>query len=473
MSIQEAVALLVPVCVQAADLHAKGVRLFIHPSCLTQTADGYTIAGALATRPPTNPKDGACLAPELQSAEPGGPRATVYAVGAMLYELVTGLSVGPSMRRPLELNPRLPFQLEVIVGKALVRDPAHRPDDLLALAQAIHHLAPSGTVPPPPPADESHLDHVGDFEVDVSMSMLPPMPVYKGAPPAAVPAAPRTDTATAGLTERKERLQRDTRPRYVVVKDGMDHGPFAAVELLQQIGVNTFTELDVLRDEIDGGEKPISDWEDFAPFAEHARRHRDIAAEKEAVVRVVKQESRSTQGKALAGAAVLLLFIAGGAVWYLSQRGTRTDVVEAKAETVTNVETEGAVKGGKKLQRGGGVIGSSGGVPQLGGGMSCEGAINAYQGDTIELGKKGQADITAGQYGRILNTGGYFAHCGIPSNMSVSICAAVQNGQAVGVSVSTSPNNPSKSQCVSSSVRRLSFPSHPKLDVTRTTFAAE
>jgi hypothetical protein len=54
--------------------------------------------------------------------------------------------------------------------------------------------------------------------------------------------------------------------------------------------------------------------------------------------------------------------------------------------------------------------------------------------------------------------------------MEINICAAVQNGRGVGVSVYTKPNNPGVRSCVSRSGRGLSFPSHPKLDVTRTQF---
>jgi hypothetical protein len=90
----------------------------------------------------------------------------------------------------------------------------------------------------------------------------------------------------------------------------------------------------------------------------------------------------------------------------------------------------------------------------------------------MKIGQHGQADITAGQYGAILNSGSYFGGCGVPDSMSINICAAVQNGRAVGVSVTTSPPNGRVAACINSSVRRLNFPAHPKLDVTRTTFAA-
>lgn len=54
--------------------------------------------------------------------------------------------------------------------------------------------------------------------------------------------------------------------------------------------------------------------------------------------------------------------------------------------------------------------------------------------------------------------------------MQINICAAVQNGRAVGVTVTVKPNNAGIASCIAGGVRGLSFPSHPKLDVTRTTF---
>jgi hypothetical protein len=80
------------------------------------------------------------------------------------------------------------------------------------------------------------------------------------------------------------------------------------------------------------------------------------------------------------------------------------------------------------------------------------------------------ADISEARYGAILNRGSYFQHCGVPDDMTLSICAAVQNGRAVGVTVTTTPGSRAKARCVAQAVRGLSFPSHPRLDVTRTLF---
>jgi hypothetical protein len=54
--------------------------------------------------------------------------------------------------------------------------------------------------------------------------------------------------------------------------------------------------------------------------------------------------------------------------------------------------------------------------------------------------------------------------------MKVTVCAAVQNGHAVGVTITTEPPNSGISSCIAGAVRRMSFPSNPKLDIATTRF---
>jgi eukaryotic-like serine/threonine-protein kinase len=475
LNLRQALAIIVPVAVEVAERHTRGELLYIHPSSLLADELGnYHVAPELAAKPPTLPRDKACLAPELRQRGPGNARASVYAIGAMLYELVTGLAVGPGMRRPSEVVPNLPEGLEVLLSKALVADPAHRPDDLKALAQAAYKLAPGSSVRPPL-ADERHLDHDENFDVDVSLSMLPPEPIAGGSPYGVViqarAAEPVVSDSTSELAALKARLESDPRPRYVVIREGMDHGPFTAVELLQQIASHAFVESDRLRDSFSNDERPIRDWDEFAPFAEHARLHRDIRAEKEALERVVVQETRSTRGKALLGMAGVGALLVAAGVWFITQRGQRSDAVAIEGETATDIELDGGLNVSKRKRAGrGGVVGTSGGFPILAGGMSCESAQAAYVEEMKIGGGKGPADITGGQYGTVLNRGSYFAHCGVPDDMNINICAAIQNGRAVGVTVVTKPRDGRIASCIAQGVRGLSFPSHPKLDVTRTAF---
>ncbi|HMA92210.1 MAG TPA: hypothetical protein VKP30_05965 [Polyangiaceae bacterium] len=476
-SLEEAIGFLVPLTVDLAQRHAAGECLYLNPSTLALDEGQFRLDPGLAQRAPTLPRDRACLAPEERAGAPGNARASVYAVGAMLYEALTGASVGPGMRRPTDLNPTVPPVVEMLLAKALVADPRHRPDDLLALAQALHHLAPQASLAPPP-ADESHLDGGSDFTVDVSMSMLPPKQSASPASPYDVKVQDRRaaqpairDDRVIELAALKSRLESDPRPRYVVVKDGMDHGPFSAVELLQQIATHGFIDSDILRDSLSNDERAIKDWDQFAPFAEQARLHRDIRAEKAALERTVVREQRSTRGKAFFGIVAVGALLAAGVVWFFTVRGSKRDDIDVQGETAINIETDGDLKGGKRAgMKGGGVVGNKGGFPMLGGGMSCEAAQNAYV-EEMKMGQRGQADITAGQYGAILNSGQYLNSCGVPSSMGVYICAAIQNGRAVGISVSTTPPNAGIAGCIRGAVSRINFPSHPKLDVTKTTFA--
>lgn len=478
----QSVQMIVPLCVEIADLHVQGFRLLLHPSNIKIESGRLRLDRDRATSAPQTAADQACLAPELNQ-QPAGAQASVYSIGAILYELYTGLSAGPGMARPRDVVATAPPALEAVLSKALVADATHRPDDLYALAQAVYHLAPQPTIPPPPAADESRLDHVGDVNVDVSLSMLPPRP---GATPVGVPQGlnlrtrdpapqPKGDAATLELSELKKRLESDPTPRYVVIRDGMDHGPFTAVELLQQVASHKFTGEDLLADQVTGDEQPISEWEDFAPFADHARRHRDIADERAAVDRSVARESRQTKGKALIAASLFGVLLVGAGAWFVTQKGVREDSVEVQTETVTSVDSEGSLKSKKKRWKGGKkttrrVVGSQGGIPILSGGLSCAAARAAYVEEITMTG--GSADITSGQYASIMNSGGYFSHCGVPSNVAVHICAAVQAGRAKGVTVTTKPRHAS-GRCVSQAVRRLKFPSHAKLDVVRTSFAAQ
>jgi len=111
-------------------------------------------------------------------------------------------------------------------------------------------------------------------------------------------------------------------------------------------------------------------------------------------------------------------------------------------------------------------------APAVGGKVqSCEAAVAAYREQVSIGGGRGPADLTAGQYGAVLNRGSYFSHCGVPASMGISICAAVQRGRAAGVTVTTTPRSSRIQRCVAGAVRGLAFPSHPRLDVTTTTFA--
>jgi hypothetical protein len=103
---------------------------------------------------------------------------------------------------------------------------------------------------------------------------------------------------------------------------------------------------------------------------------------------------------------------------------------------------------------------------------SCEAAIENNS-ESIDL-QKGRLppDLPRSSYASVLERGDYFSHCGVPDDMAIEICAAVRNGRAVGITIVTRPASARVRNCVTSAVRSLRFPAHPRLDVTRTRFDA-
>jgi hypothetical protein len=113
-------------------------------------------------------------------------------------------------------------------------------------------------------------------------------------------------------------------------------------------------------------------------------------------------------------------------------------------------------------------VGSPGATTDLG----CEEASRRYQ---AQIAKQGAPDaassLSAADLGAVLNGGAYLAPCQVPDTVGINVCAAIQNGTVVGVTVTTTPAHPEMNRCIAEQVRRLSFPSSPSMDIARTQFA--
>jgi hypothetical protein len=66
--------------------------------------------------------------------------------------------------------------------------------------------------------------------------------------------------------------------------------------------------------------------------------------------------------------------------------------------------------------------------------------------------------------------GTYLNECEVAEDAHVSVCAAVMEGKAVGVTVAMSPSDPDKERCVAGRIRDITFPAHTSLRVVRTSF---
>jgi hypothetical protein len=103
---------------------------------------------------------------------------------------------------------------------------------------------------------------------------------------------------------------------------------------------------------------------------------------------------------------------------------------------------------------------------------SCEAASESAE-QTIDIqGPRGAPDLPRDAFANILENGAYLGRCAIPARTAIEICAAVQGGKVVGVSVRTEPRDSAISNCVRRAVAALRFPVSARLDVTRTRFEA-
>jgi len=102
---------------------------------------------------------------------------------------------------------------------------------------------------------------------------------------------------------------------------------------------------------------------------------------------------------------------------------------------------------------------------------SCEQARDGNV-ESVDLASRGNMppDIPLSEYSAVLGRGTYLVPCGVPSTAAVTVCAAVVQGKAVGITVTLSPHNQRIINCVIEGIQGLSFPSHPRMDIATTRF---
>lgn len=436
---------------------AVGEPVFVVPGNIWIDDTGEPALGQM-TGHPEDSRDIAAFAPELAgSLGPSDRQAAIYSLGAVLYEALSGNVVSPARRPIQEAVPGVPEHVEHLFQAALQPDRGARPNDLEAMAAALEHFsqtAPAVAAPAPAPAAAAFRDD--PFAVAVQPKAAP------------VAAAPRPD-AHGELTQLKAELESDPRPRYVVHKDRMDHGPFNAVELLQQIASHVFVASHVLRDEVAGESRPIGEYPQFAPFAEHANMHREIVAEKRAVVRAEQRDKDTGILKYMLGGGAILVLATVAVVVVLKSRGKdRTSADIADDPSALDLQIDGGLKGQKRVAAGGGGTGGTGGGGGgMPGGMSYEAALN--KGQELNM-AGGGGNLSKAQLEGPLKSGAIITACGTPNDTKVTISVAVQGGRAVGVTVATSPHNGAVSSCIDRQVRGLSWPSIQNLESFRTSF---
>lgn len=99
--------------------------------------------------------------------------------------------------------------------------------------------------------------------------------------------------------------------------------------------------------------------------------------------------------------------------------------------------------------------------------MGCEEAHASFE-RTIDVSATPGADVPREAYARMLEDFANYRSCDLNHEMDVSICVAVVNGRARGITVKTQPANARLATCIASAVSRLHYPKSPNMDLVRT-----
>jgi serine/threonine-protein kinase len=109
------------------------------------------------------------IAPEYAEGAPAGPLGDLYALGVVLYEMLTGtmpfdsrgaeLLIAPLREAPVKPSVRtdgIPAEMEELVLRLIARQPSDRPRDAFAVVDALGDILRrlAGSARPPPASDE-------------------------------------------------------------------------------------------------------------------------------------------------------------------------------------------------------------------------------------------------------------------------------------------------------------------------------
>ncbi len=437
----------------------------------------------------------ACLAPEVKAGQPPDKRSDIFGLGAILYTMLTGKSPADGFTPPSQAHPDASEAIDQVLLKCLAGDPAQRYATPGEVRDALGPLVADA----PEVAPELDFSIDIDFAVDEDALTIAQPSKRKVAPPspgqpkvgarvsiheefrpsmagADGPPAPRLSMPQAGpaevdLKDLLAKITENDAPRWMVVKDKLDHGPFSGRELVQMILKGEVLENHGLLNMDTGERKPVKGFPEFTEFLEQfkvTKRQQDEAA---ALQRSEKVETASNVGKLLIGGGVLAVLLLGVGIFLLTREAADDevtgDVELANLYESGDIQIEGSA-GILPMPHGHRGMGMRSGMGGGGGGsLSYEDAMNeaVNLGDATMGGSERQltsADV-AGVMNRNINrlfscVGQELRGGGSLHQVQIDL-AILGSGRVQGASVRQ--GSPAFKQCIAGRVRGIQFPSFP------------
>ncbi|HJL15826.1 MAG TPA: protein kinase [Sandaracinaceae bacterium LLY-WYZ-13_1] len=431
------------------------------------------------------------LAPEVKGGGEPDARSDVFGVGGLLYAMLTGRSAADDFVPPSQAHPEAGAEVDEVLLKCLSADPAQRYAAPSEVKDALVGLA-VGTEP-----THDQEDFGVDIDLDVDIGSMAPPPPDEPRPAAAAAPAPTPAAGPSGSPQVGQRVALDESfrgaeqpaapvasaevdlgsllgkitendaPRWMVVKDNLDHGPFSGREL-----VNLILKGEVLGEHgllnMDTGERrKVAEAPEFSEFVEQWKLKKKEADHKVALERSAKAEKASNVTKIAILAGVGAVLVAGVVVFLITrpdiQEEERTDAELADLYERGEIEISGSAgilpdpprrRGRRRGRR---RAGSGGGS------LSYEEAMN----QVAELGSANSAGsqrrLTPQQVAGVMNANiNRLVPClsqGSGGGQVRIDLAILGSGRVQGASVRN--GTPAFQRCIASRVRQIRFPSFP------------
>ncbi len=428
----------------------------------------------------------AFLAPEVKAGAHPDTRSDVFGIGGLLYAMLTGRSPLDEFVAPSEAHPEATPEVDAVLMRCLGADPASRFASPSELRDALVALATQKEVT----ASHDEEDFGGEAHVDVDIGSVPPpapaTPRVTPPRPASAPAAAASPqvgqrvaldasfrapveavvpamSAEVDLGALLSKITENDAPRWMVVKDNLDHGPFSGREL-----VNLILKGEVLAEHgllnMDTGERrKVGEAPEFSEFCEQWKIKKKAADHAVALERSNKVEKASMATKALILGAVAAAVGVGVVIFLLTRPETREDtradanlddLYEAGEVEITGTAgllPDPPAPTGRRPRRSGG----------LRGGGSYEDAMNQVVDLGSANGTGSMARLSAGQVQGVMNANiNRLVPClsqGSGGGQVRIDIAIAGSGQVLGASVRN--GTPGFQRCVAGRVRGIRFPS--------------
>lgn len=317
--------------------------------------------------------------------------------------------------------------------------------------------------------------------IPVDISLSPPAPTAQDGPPppppppprAAAPAVPAVaPTAGADLGSLVEEIARDTSTRWMVSKEGMDHGPFSGRELVKLIVEGEVLEDHFLLNMSTNDRKPLSEYSEFAEFVAQQKIRRAEADHQAALERSNKVEKRSAVAVSLILVGVVVAVVGAGSAYWLSREAAdeeqaKSDLDLAALYESGNVKIQGTAGILKHTRKPGARKASKASGSGGGGFGSYEDAMNTAMelGDATRSG--GERQLTSGDVAGTMNRNLNSLFTCVSQELrrggklgTVRIDLAIRgDGSVMGASVHSGSG--AFQGCISGKVRKIRFPSFP------------